>query len=109
VQGAPRVAALAPERLFHGADALCVLLQVFQIVSQAIVQNFFPRFHIYHTSREHKGQVRAQFCGRACSGCVLALACLDLLASVCLRHQETYISALVGAADRCTSRSSTTS
>lgn len=30
--------------------------QVFQIVSQAIVQNFFPRFHIYHTSRTHQGQ-----------------------------------------------------
>lgn len=25
---------------------------VFQIVSQAIVQGFFPRFHVYHTSRE---------------------------------------------------------
>ena len=36
---------------------MLVLLQVFQIVSQAIVQNFFPRFHIYHTSRTHKGQV----------------------------------------------------
>ncbi|EIE24503.1 potassium transporter [Coccomyxa subellipsoidea C-169] len=30
---------------------------VFQIVSQAIVQGFFPRFHVYHTSREHRGQV----------------------------------------------------
>ena len=35
-------------------------MQVFQIVSQAIVQNFFPRFHIYHTSRKHKGQVQRQ-------------------------------------------------
>lgn len=35
-------------------------MQVFQIVSQAIVQNFFPRFHIYHTSRKHKGQVQWQ-------------------------------------------------
>jgi K+ transporter len=65
--------ALAPERLFCGAEAVCGLLQVFQIVSQAIVQNFFPRFHIYHTSREHRGQVRAQFCNRVCSACVLAL------------------------------------
>ena len=39
---------------------LSPLLQVFQIVSQAIVQNFFPRFHIYHTSRKHKGQVQWQ-------------------------------------------------
>ncbi|CAL8467497.1 g7035 [Coccomyxa elongata] len=30
---------------------------VFQIVSQAIVQGFFPRFHVYHTNREHRGQV----------------------------------------------------
>ena len=37
---------------------MLLLLQVFQIVSQAIVQNFFPRFHIYHTSRKHKGQVQ---------------------------------------------------
>ncbi|KAK9819481.1 hypothetical protein WJX81_002292 [Elliptochloris bilobata] len=34
---------------------------VFQIVSQAIVQNFFPRFHVYHTSRKHKGQVYIPF------------------------------------------------
>ncbi len=25
---------------------------VFQIVKQAIAQGFFPRFHVYHTSRE---------------------------------------------------------
>ena len=25
---------------------------VFQIVKQAIVQGFFPRFHVYHTSRK---------------------------------------------------------
>ena len=27
----------------------------FQIVSQAIAQGFFPRFHIKHTSRTHAG------------------------------------------------------
>lgn len=31
---------------------------VFQIAYQAIAQGFFPRFHVYHTSRKHKGQVR---------------------------------------------------
>ena len=30
---------------------------VFQIAYQAIAQGFFPRFHVYHTSRKHKGQV----------------------------------------------------
>ena len=30
---------------------------VFQIVSQAIVQGFFPRFHVYHTSREVRAKV----------------------------------------------------
>ena len=30
---------------------------VFQIAYQAISQSFFPRFHVYHKSREHKGQV----------------------------------------------------
>ena len=47
---------------------MLLLLQVFQIVSQAIVQNFFPRFHIYHTSRKHKGQVQWHaFRGRTAS------------------------------------------
>ena len=32
---------------------------VFQITYQAIAQGFFPRFHVYHTSREHKGQVQS--------------------------------------------------
>lgn len=31
---------------------------VFQIVSQAIVQGFFPRFHVYHTSREVSSPLR---------------------------------------------------
>lgn len=30
---------------------------VFQIGYQAIAQGFFPRFHVYHKSREKKGQV----------------------------------------------------
>ena len=30
---------------------------VFQIAYQAITQGFFPRFHVYHTSRTHTGQV----------------------------------------------------
>ena len=30
---------------------------VFQIAYQAIAQGFFPRFHVYHTSRTHTGQV----------------------------------------------------
>ncbi|CAK0787458.1 hypothetical protein CVIRNUC_010678 [Coccomyxa viridis] len=34
---------------------------VFQIVKQAIVQGFFPRFHVYHTSRKHAGQVYIPF------------------------------------------------
>ena len=28
---------------------------VFQIVKQAIAQGFFPRFHVYHTSRKVRG------------------------------------------------------
>ena len=33
---------------------------VFQIVKQAIVQGFFPRFHVYHTSRK-VGNTSASF------------------------------------------------
>lgn len=32
---------------------------VFQIVKQAIAQGFFPRFHVYHTSRKVRGAPRA--------------------------------------------------
>lgn len=35
---------------------------VFQITYQAIAQGFFPRFHVYHKSREHKGQVQSPAC-----------------------------------------------
>lgn len=33
---------------------------VFQIAYQAIAQGFFPRFHVYHTSRKHTGQVHCR-------------------------------------------------
>ncbi len=40
---------------------------VFQIAYQAISQGFFPRFHVYHKSREHKGQVCiVLFCATLC-------------------------------------------
>lgn len=29
----------------------------FQIVKQAIAQNFFPRFNIRHTNKKHEGQI----------------------------------------------------
>lgn len=31
---------------------------VFQIVKQAIAQGFFPRFHVYHTSRKVRGALQ---------------------------------------------------
>ena len=50
---------------------------VFQIVSQAIVQGFFPRFHVHHTSRE----VSPSLC---CTCFRLAITCS------CLHNQVSH-------------------
>lgn len=49
---------------------------VFQIAYQAIAQGFFPRFHVYHTSRTHTGQVWGSTVPHCCA---VPLQCCEQL------------------------------
>ncbi len=60
---------------------------VFQIVSQAIVAGFFPRFHVYHTSRE----VRLLSLACASLHCTVAAWCEDRMLAPAGRMSEALV------------------